>query len=162
MGHIAHLRKQFKSLKKYDNIITLILRIKKKIYENLLVLHLNKTMIIYIMRMAKQFRRRFLNFMNIILIFCNYFPLERDVALHLYKRKFPSPKDALCQIWLKLGQQFWRRRFLNFVNVISQFHNYLPLEKGVALHLNKCKFPLPSVALYNDCLKLANWFWRRK
>ena len=42
MGHIAHLRKQFKSLKEYDNIITLILRIKKKIYENLLVLHLNK------------------------------------------------------------------------------------------------------------------------
>ena len=57
MGHIAHLRKQFKSLKKYDNIITLILRIKKKIYENLLVLHLNK--------------------------------LES-----------PSPKDALCQVWL--------------------------------------------------------------
>ena len=68
MGHIAHLRKQFKSLKEYDNIITLILRIKKKIYENLLVLHLNK--------------------------------LES-----------PSPKDALCQVWLKLAQWFWRRIF---------------------------------------------------
>ena len=32
MGHIAHLRKQFKSLNKYDHIITLIQRIKKKLY----------------------------------------------------------------------------------------------------------------------------------
>ena len=23
----------------------------------------------------------------------------------------PSPKDALCQVWLKLAQWFWRRRF---------------------------------------------------
>ena len=42
MGHIAHLRKQFKSLNKYDHIITLIQRKEKKLYENLLVLHLNK------------------------------------------------------------------------------------------------------------------------
>ena len=42
MGHIAHIRKQFKSLNKYDYIITSIQRIKKKLYENLLVLHLKK------------------------------------------------------------------------------------------------------------------------
>ena len=73
MAHIAHLRKQFKSLNKYDYIIitTLIQRIKKKLYENLLVLNLKKL-------------------------------------------EFPSPKDALCQDWLKLAQWFWRRRFLNF------------------------------------------------
>ena len=23
----------------------------------------------------------------------------------------PSPKDALCKIWLKLAKRFWRRRF---------------------------------------------------
>ena len=60
-----------KSLNKYDNIKTLIQRIKKKLYENLWVLHLNK--------------------------------LES-----------PSPKDALCQVWLKLVQWFWIRRFKNF------------------------------------------------
>ena len=27
-----------------------------------------------------------------------YLPLEKDMALHLHK----SPKDALCQVWLKL------------------------------------------------------------
>ena len=37
MGHIAHLRKQFKSINTYDNIITLIKRRKKThyyLYEN--------------------------------------------------------------------------------------------------------------------------------
>ena len=49
----------------------------------------------------------------------------------------PSPKDALCQIWLKLAQWFWRRFFFYFVNVFSLSRNYLPLEKGWTLHLNK-------------------------
>ena len=56
---------------------------------------------------------------------------------HLKKVESPSPKDALCQDWLTLAQWFWRRRFLDFVNVFSPFRNYLPLEKGKALHLNK-------------------------
>ena len=60
MGHIAHLRKQFKSLNKYYYIITLIKRRKKKLYEKLLVLNLKKF-------------------------------------------ESPSPKDALCQVWLKLA-----------------------------------------------------------
>ena len=67
MCHIAHLR-QFKSLNKYDYIITLIKRRKKKLYGKLLVLHLKKF-------------------------------------------ESPSPKDALCQVWLKLAQRFWRRNF---------------------------------------------------
>ena len=44
----------------------------------------------------------------------------------------PSPKDALCQDWLKLAQWFLWRRFFNFVNVFSLFRNYLPLEKSGA------------------------------
>ena len=63
------------------------------------------------------------------------------MVLHLYKLESPSPKDALSQIWLKLAQRFWRWRFLNFVNVFSLFHNYHPLEKDWALHLNKLRAP---------------------
>ena len=104
MGHIAHLRKQFKSLNKYDYIITLIKRRKKKLYEKLLVLHLQKF-------------------------------------------ESPSPKDALCQVWVKLAQWFWLRGFFNFINVFWLFQNYLPLEKGRALHLNKIESPSPKDAL---------------
>ena len=41
-----------------------------------------------------------MNFINVFSRFCNYFPLEKGGALHLNKLEFPSPKDALCQIWL--------------------------------------------------------------
>ena len=112
MGHIANLRKQFKSLNKYDNIITLIKRTKKKLYEKFLVLRLKKF-------------------------------------------ESPSCKDALCQVWLKLAQYFWRRGFFNFVYVFSLFQNYLPLEKGRSLHLNKLESPSPKDALCQDWLKLA-------
>ena len=63
------------------------------------------------------------------------------MVLHLKKVEFPSLKNALCQIWLKLAQRFWRRRFLNFFNVFSLFRNYLPLGEGGALCLNKLKSP---------------------
>ena len=62
-------------------------------------------------------------------LFKNFLLLAESVALHLNKLESPSPKDALCQVWLKLDQWFWRRRFLNFVNVFSLFRNYLPLEQ---------------------------------
>ena len=39
---------------------------------------------------------------------------------------------------------------------------YLPLEKGVALHLNKLKSPLLKDALCQVWLKLAKWFWNRR
>ena len=83
------------------------------------------------------FLRRFSNFVNVFLLFRNYLQLEKGKALHLHKLESPSPKDALCQIWLKFAQWFWRRRFLNFVNIFSLFLNYLPSEKAVDLHLNK-------------------------
>ena len=69
--------------------------------------------------------------------------------------------DALCQVWLKLAQWFWRREFFNFFNVFSLFLNYLPLEKGGALHLKKLETPSPKDALSQVWLKLSQWFWRR-
>ena len=66
--------------------------------------------------------------LNVFSIFRNYLPLEKGGALHLNKLESPSPKDALYEDWLKLAQWFWRRGFLNFVNVFSLFRNYLPLK----------------------------------
>ena len=44
-------------------------------------------------------------------LFRNYLPLEMYLVLHFYKLEFPLPKDALCQVLLKLAQWFWKRRF---------------------------------------------------
>ena len=82
--------------------------------------------------------------------------------LHLNKLESPSLKDALCQDWLKLARWFWRRRFLNFVNLFSLFRNYLPLDKGGALHLNDLESRLPKDALCQVWFKSVQWFWRRR
>ena len=66
-----------------------------------------------------------------------------------------APKDALCQVCLKLAQWLLKRKFLKLRNVFSQFRNYLPLEKGVAPHLYKLESPSPKDALCQDWLKLA-------
>ena len=61
--------------------------------------------------------------------------------------------------WLKLDQWFYRR-FLNFVNVFSLFGNHLPVKKGRALHLNNLIYPLPKDDLCQGWLKLDQWFYR--
>ena len=99
-------------------------------------------------------------------IYFRYFliisPWKRAGALHLKKLEPPLPKDALCQVWLNLAQWFRRGRFLYFVNVLSLFRNYLPLEKVGALHLNKVESPSLKDSLCKVWLKLAQWFWRRR
>ena len=81
-------------------------------------------------------RRRFFIFFNVLLFHSNL-PFEKRMTLHLNKLKFFSPKNALCQVWLKLDQWFWRRRFLIF-SMYCYFILISPLKK---------EWPL------------AKWFW---
>ena len=76
-------------------------------------------------------KKEFQNFINVFSPFRNYLPLVKRVALHWSKLEFPSPKDAVCQVLLKLDQGFWRKRFLKFVNIFSFISLLSPLEKGV-------------------------------
>ena len=88
--------------------------------------------------MAKWLWRRFLNFIKIFCYLVIISPrkgvwpyiwtsLKRIHFKHLNKLEYSSPMNALCQVWLKLAQKFWRRGFLNFGNVFSLFRHYLPL-----------------------------------
>ena len=79
---------------------------------------------------------------------------------YLNKLEFPSPKGALCQVWYKLAQWFWKRRFLNFIDVSLVLHNYLPLVKGMAHQVNKLESSSPKDTLCHVWLKLAEWYWR--
>ena len=47
-------------------------------------------------------------------------PWKKAWSFNWKKLESPSLKDALCQVWLKLAQWFWRK-FLNLVNVFSLF-----------------------------------------
>ena len=44
------------------------------------------------------------------------------MVLHLNKLESPSPKKALCQIWLKLAEWFWRRSFFKISSMY--FRNF--------------------------------------
>jgi hypothetical protein len=77
--------------------------------------------------------------------------LEKGYPFHLNKLESLLPKDDLCQVWLKLAQQFWRTRFLNDPTPFS----YL------ALYFNKLELHLPKDNSYNVCLNLVSWSWRR-
>ena len=54
------------------------------------------------------------------------------MVLHLNNLEYPTPKDALLQVWLKLVQWFLRRRFFNFCQCIFflLYRKLSPLEKG--------------------------------
>ena len=79
---------------------------------------------------------------------------------YLNKLEFPSPKGALCQVWFKRAQWFWKRRFLNFIDVFLVLPNYLPLVKGMAHQANKLESSSPKDTLCHVWLKLAEWYWR--
>ena len=104
-------------------------------------------------------RRRFLIFVSVFLLLSLF--EKKCVPLHLNKLESPLPKDALCQVWLKLASWLLRRKFLNLVNLFSPFRNHLLLEKSVALHSKKLESSLPKNALCQVWLKLAKWYWRR-
>ena len=83
-----------------------------------------------------------------------YLPLERSGVIHFNEYKSSSPENALCQVWLKLAQLFWRKRFLNFVNIFSLLCYYLPLEKSMVLCLKNLNPLYPRML----CAKFG-WNW---
>jgi hypothetical protein len=89
-------------------------------------------------------RRRFFKIFSVFLLFRYYLHLETGYPLSLNKLESPSPKDDLCQVWLKLVLWFWRRRFFKILSAFSLFHYYLPLAKGYLLPLNKLEPPSPK------------------
>jgi hypothetical protein len=78
----------------------------------------------------------------------------------LYKLEFLSPMDNLYELWLILACLFWRR-FLKISSIFLLFCYYLPLERGIPLHLNNPETPPPKDDLCQVWLKLAQWFRRR-
>ena len=144
MGHIAHLRKTVQINKHvWLYIITLIKRRKNpsftlwkfncSSFEQTWILFIQGCIVQVWLKLAQRFwRRRYFNFVNVFLLFHKYLPWNKGRALHLNKLESSSPKDVLCQVWLKLAQWFWWRRFFNFVNVyvFLLFHKYLPLKRA--------------------------------
>ena len=54
------------------------------------------------LKLALCFLRRFLNFVDVFSLFRYYLSLENVGALYLNNLEFPTPKNVLCDVWLKL------------------------------------------------------------
>ena len=50
--------------------------------------------------------KKIFKFVNVFSLFRYYLYFEKGSVVPLNKFEFPSPKDALCQVWLKLAQWF--------------------------------------------------------
>ena len=70
-----------------------------------------------------------LNVVNLFSLFCHYLRLEKHAALYLKKLESPLPSNALCQVWWKLAQWFFK--FLQCIFVISL---WLPLRERSLQH----------------------------
>ena len=56
--------------------------------------------------------------------------------------------------FVKIGPVVLEKTIFKFVNIFTQFRNYLPLEKSGAFHLNKPESPSPR----NDLRQVwLNW-----
>ena len=81
------------------------------------------------LKLDQWFWRRFLKVVNLFLLFPNYLPFGKGMALHLNKFESPSSKNTLCQVWLKLDQWFWRRRFWEGLSPSFE-QTWIPFIKG--------------------------------
>jgi hypothetical protein len=93
-------------------------------------------------------RRRFLKISVYFYSFAIISPWRKAIPFHLNNLESLPPKDDLCQVWLKLAQWFWRRRFLYDPTPFLHFCDYLPFEEDLALYLNNLESPLPKDELY--------------
>ena len=111
----------------------------------------------------KQFPIKNVNCLNFIIFFFQK-PVssirEKNYSLSLKKL---NPLTFMSR--LRLAKLFRRRQFFeNFQYIfIMRLYN-LPLIKGVVLHSNKFKSPLPKDALcqLQVWLNMAQWLWRKR
>ena len=94
-------------------------------------------------------KKNFLNFVNVFLLFRFYLPLEKGMALHLFKLESTSSKNAVYQV-------FWiSSMYFRYFVIISPWKS---VGHFIWTNLN----PLhPKIALCQVWLKLTHWFWRR-
>ena len=161
MGHIDHLRKQFKSANTYDypkvdrkenKPIIYCMRIKWfSNWTDLISLHPRMLLCQIWLKSAQRFwRRSLLYFVNIFLLLNNYPPWKKDGALLLNKFDFHHPRMLCAKVgWncrIGLGEDFWLLLMYscNFVII------FLGKRRGPSFELES---PFPKNALCQVWLK---------
>ena len=81
-------------------------------------------------KLAQWFSRRFVLISSMYFHFFVISPFWKERGpFNQNKPESLSPKDALCQVWLKLTKLFWRRRLLN-TSMYFRYFVIISLGKG--------------------------------
>ena len=74
-----------------------------------------------------------------------YLLCEQSETFHFKKlESLPPGCFMLCIVWISTVAL--EKTIVSVIQAISLCPNYLPLENGVARHINKFEFPLPTDA----------------
>ena len=87
------------------------------------------------------FGENIFKFRNCIFAFSLLSLLEKGCGPSFEQTSIPFTHRCFLLSLADIGPVVLKEKILNFVNFITPFCNYLPLEKDVALHLNKLEFP---------------------
>ena len=74
----------------------------------------------------------------------------------------PLHQTMLCAILVEIGVWFWRRILFKFVNKFFLFPYYLPLQKGMALHLKKILIPFTQGCFVSSLVEIGLVVWEKK
>ena len=135
MDHIAHLRKQFKSINTYDYIITLIRR-KENPFSSFWELNGSlfeqpKGALCQVwLKLTHWFeRKRFLNFDIKISLFRYYLPFEKGMSLHLNNLIYPFTQGWFVPSLIEIGQVVLKKKIFKNRQSIFTISSLSPLGK---------------------------------
>ena len=104
----------------------------------------------------------FLNFVNVFFpLFYNYLPMKKGGAC-IYTNLNPVYPRIYCEKFHRNWPSGSREKdFVNFINVFSQFRNYLHLEKSRDL---QTWIPCTQGCIVSSLVEIVSgqWFWRRR
>ena len=97
----------------------------------------------------------------------DYLRCEQSETFHFLETRIPSLGMFYALLSLNQHAQFelemaLEKTIVSVIEVFSLCRNYLPLENGMAHHMNKLEFPLPTDAQRQlRQIKFSQGFWRR-
>ena len=103
----------------------------------------------------------YFNFVNVFQLFPKYLCPWKGCGPSFVQTWSPCTQGCFVSSLVGIGSVVLEKKIFKFRQRFSLFHNYFPLEKERALHMNKLESPSPKNALWQVWLKVAQWFWRR-
>ena len=98
---------------------------------------------------------RMFKFRQCIFAISQLSPLVKGRVPSLNKFESPSSEDAFCQVWLKLAQWFWRRRFFLILSMYFRYFIIISPWKRAGFFIWTKLNPLHPRML---CAKFG-WYW---